>query len=337
MAFPAVASDETALLQLRANGSYELLQAQRKTSPPRPAPEVAYMTMPAVIDAALDAHNRYRCMHGVPNLVWDEKIAHKASEHVKKGVLQHSTAASRIYVDGGGSTTKRGSYKGENLWMCTVEHTAEEAMLFAVNSWYSEIEFTDEGLVGADGEGNGGIVAHYTQLVWARTTRVGCAVGKLGGEGTLVVCQYGPGGNFNRGYPHHVNGPVRNLGECEDKSKLRGELSKKQLLPKKVRRCRHKVRKSCSVKEMLGKQCLAEMNAKCKVKDIKIHDPETCCDPNSADYCPCCMDDDHLESGDLDEEEETECENCSPEATDQFVQNFNCGGGLNGHQQLNVE
>merc|ERR550514_1466015 len=107
-------------------------------------------------------------MHGVANLEWDEKIAHRAYEHVKKCVFKHSCAASRIYVDGGGKTTKRGSYKGENLWMCTKDHDAEESMKFAVNSWYSEIEFTDEGFVGADGEGEGGIVAHYTQLVWAR-------------------------------------------------------------------------------------------------------------------------------------------------------------------------
>jgi uncharacterized protein YkwD len=120
MAVGAVASEDTVLLQLRANGSHEILQARRKWSPPQPEPEVAYLTMQSVIDAALDAHNRYRCMHGVPNLVWDEKIAHKAHEHVKKGKLQHSTSASRIYVDGGGSTTKRGSYKGENLWMCTM-------------------------------------------------------------------------------------------------------------------------------------------------------------------------------------------------------------------------
>ena len=45
---------------------------------------------------------------------------------------------------------------------------------------YGEIEFTDERFVGADGQGNGGIVAHYTQVVWAKTRRVGCAVGKMG-------------------------------------------------------------------------------------------------------------------------------------------------------------
>ena len=57
---------------------------------------------------------------------------------------------------------------------------------------YSEIEFTDEGLVGEDGQGNGGIVAHYTQVVWAKTARVGCAVGKMGRDwdrGDTTACK----------------------------------------------------------------------------------------------------------------------------------------------------
>jgi hypothetical protein len=332
--FRAVASDELVLLQLRANGSHELLHAQRKWSPPRPEPELGYLTMPSVIDAALDAHNQYRCMHGVPNLEWDEKIARRANEQVKKGVFKHSTAASRVYVDEGGKTSKRGSYKGENLWMCTKDHTPEESMKYAVNSWYSEIEFTDEGLVGPDGEGDGGIVAHYTQLVWARTTRVGCALGKVGGEGSFVVCQYGPGGNFNAGYPHHVNGPVRTIGDCKGKAKLRGKLSKRDLLPKKTRRCRHKARKSCSVTKILRRKCLAEINVKCKVKGIEIHEPKMCHDPNTADYCPCCMNDAQLDSGNLDEEEEPEMETCDKQSTEMFLQSYGCGGGLNGHQEI---
>ena len=36
------------------------------------------------------------------------------------------------------------------------------------------------------GLGKGGIVAHYTQLVWAKTTRVGCALGKVGGQPALL-------------------------------------------------------------------------------------------------------------------------------------------------------
>merc|ERR1719235_2444944 len=103
----------------------------------------------------------------------------------------------------------------------------------------------------------------------------------------------------------------------------------------KTRRCRHKVRKSCGAKKLLKKDCRAEMNAKCKVEGIKIHDPEMCSDPNTADYCPCCMDDAHLDdSVTLEEEEEPEMATCDKESTDAFEQKFSCGGGLNGHQEI---
>jgi len=275
-------------------------------------------------------------MHGVPNLLWDEKIAEQAQNLVDTGVFKHSTAASRMYEDEGGKTSKAAKYKGENLWMCTKDHTFDDALKFAVNSWYSEIEFTDEGLVGADGQGNEGIVAHYTQVVWAQTTRVGCAVGKMGrdwdrGEGTYVACQYGPGGNFENGYPQYVNAPVRNYGECEDKEMLQGKRSKKQLLPKKVRKCRRKAKKECGKSEW---DCLAEENAKCKVRGVTIHEPEISHDPNSADYCPCCMDYYQMKSGNLDEEDEEELDSIDKEATDKFEAAENCCGGMDGHQKL---
>jgi len=275
-------------------------------------------------------------MHGVQNLVWDEKIAEQAQALVDTGLFRHSTAASRLYVDASGKTSKAEKYKGENLWMCTKDHTFQEGLKYAVNSWYSEIEFTDEGLVGEDGQGNGGIVAHYTQVVWAKTARVGCAVGKMGrdwdrGEGTFVACQYGQGGNFDSGYPQYVNSPVRSIGDCEDSAILMGTRDKKNLLPKKVRKCRKQAKKECGKKEW---DCLAEENAKCKVKGIKIHDPELSHDPNSADYCPCCMDYYQMKSGNLFEEDEIELESADKDATDKFEAAQNCCGGMNGHQQL---
>merc|ERR1719409_1326015 len=141
-------------------------------------------------------------------------------------------------------------------------------MKFAVNSWYSEIEFTDEGFVGADGVGKGGIVAHYTQLVWAKTTRIGCAVGKMGrdwdrGDGTFVACQYGPGGNFDSGYPQFVNGPVRNFGDCLDKDVLMGQRTRKDLLPKKVKKCIKATRKTCKKNK---KKCIKATRKTCTMK-----------------------------------------------------------------------
>jgi hypothetical protein len=290
---------------------------------------------PEFQEAALLAHNKYRCMHGVQNLVWDEKIAEQAQELVDKGLFRHSTAASRMYVDESGKEAKAAKYKGENLWMCTKDHTFGEALKWAVNSWYSEIEFSDEGLVGADGQGNEGIVAHYTQVVWSQTTRVGCAVGKMGrdwdrGEGTFVACQYGPGGNFENGYPQYVNGPVRNYDQCVG-AKLKGLQPKKKLLPKKVKKCRRSAKKACDKGEW---DCLAEENAKCKVKGVKIHDPELSHDPNTADYCPCCCDYYQMKSGNLEEEDHIEIESCDDEATKKFEEAENCCGGMDGHQKL---
>jgi hypothetical protein len=290
-------------------------------------------------EAVLMAHNVYRCMHGVQHLVWDEKIAEKAQELADKGAFKHSTAAERMYVDSSGKESKAEKYKGENLWMCTKDHTFQEALTFAVNSWYGEIEFTDGGLVGADGQGNEGIVAHYTQVVWAKTTRVGCAVGKMGrdwdrGEGTLVVCQYGQGGNFENGYPQYVNGPVRNFGDCGDKAALLKTVKKNKLLPKKARKCRRKARKACGKTEW---DCLAEENAKCKIKGVTIHDPEISHDPNSADYCPCCMDYYQMKSGNLDLEDEEELASVDEEDIKKFEAAEDCCGGFDGHQKLGFQ
>merc|ERR1719460_1794877 len=111
------------------------------------------------------------------------------------------------------------------------------------------------------------------------------------------------GGNFESGYPQYVNGPVRNIGECEGKAVLIGARSKKQLLPKKISKCRRNAKKACDKGEW---DCLAEENAKCKAKGVKFHDPELSHDPNSADYCPCCMDYYQMKSGNLFEEDEIE-------------------------------
>lgn len=39
---------------------------------------------------------------------------------------------------------------------------------------------------------------HYTQVVWADSNKLGCASQLCGNDmGTLIVCVYAPGGNFN--------------------------------------------------------------------------------------------------------------------------------------------
>ena len=62
----------------------------------------------------------------------------------------------------------------------------------------------------ADGQGNGGIVAHYTQVVWKDTKEVGC-----GHKDTVWVCQYGPGGNMGGEFFDQTSEPLRTEEACD--------------------------------------------------------------------------------------------------------------------------
>merc|ERR1711972_631811 len=87
---------------------------------------------------------------------------------------------------------------GENLASGVVDAQA-------VDMWYNEIESTNGGLVSAFGMDTG----HYTQVVWMETTSLGCGI-----QGSLLVCQYGPGGNMQGGFERNVLVPSRSREAC---------------------------------------------------------------------------------------------------------------------------
>merc|ERR1719379_329578 len=141
----------------------------------------------------LDKHNEYRCMHDVPLMTWSDAIAANAEEWAKKtgGQMKHSPKDSRQGVGGFG-------YLGENLaWGVTDTK--------AVDMWYDEIKLTDGGKVSAFKSG----IGHYTQVVWKTSTSLGCGVFK-----TLIVCQYGPGGNMGGQFSSHVLPPTKSASQC---------------------------------------------------------------------------------------------------------------------------
>ncbi|EMS67474.1 Pathogenesis-related protein PRB1-3 [Triticum urartu] len=44
----------------------------------------------------------------------------------------------------------------------------------------------------------GKVCGHYTQVVWRKSTRIGCArVVCAGNRGVFITCNYNPPGNFN--------------------------------------------------------------------------------------------------------------------------------------------
>ena len=70
----------------------------------------------------------------------------------------------------------------------------------AVGSWASERADYD---YGTPTGGTSAMVGHYTQIVWDDSVNIGCGVARCsGGWGTIVVCQYGPGGNYTGNTPY---------------------------------------------------------------------------------------------------------------------------------------
>uniref|UniRef100_A0A8C2X161 ShKT domain-containing protein n=1 Tax=Cyclopterus lumpus TaxID=8103 RepID=A0A8C2X161_CYCLU len=94
---------------------------------------------------------------------------------------------------------------GENLYMSSFKNTWSNA----VQSWYDEVKDWRYGV----GSTNGGIVGHFTQIVWYRSNKVGCAVAYCPNSPYkyFYVCQYCPPGNLQLARPYK-SGP--SCGDC---------------------------------------------------------------------------------------------------------------------------
>ena len=135
----------------------------------------------------LALHNAERVAVGVAPLVWDSALGTQAAKYAVRLALSRRFAHSEPSARGG---------TGENLWMGTRKAFSLEAM---VGSWASEKRMFKPGVFPAVSRtGNWHQVGHYTQLVWPKTQRVGCALATNSGEDYLV-CHYWPAGNVHGG------------------------------------------------------------------------------------------------------------------------------------------
>jgi len=173
-------------------------------------------------DAILAKHNALRAGVSAPctaadmeTLVWDSTLE----------------AASQVWADGcvGDHDQNRGSV-GENLFMAmpTSDYT-EDQLVGGVQAWYDEIQDTEWSTSSAglkskvyndpqttcqsyDGNTGACMIGHFTQVIWAKSNKLGCAVKTCSGGmtisgnsyagGVLLVCRYTPVGNI----AHRTNG-----------------------------------------------------------------------------------------------------------------------------------
>ena len=133
----------------------------------------------------LAAHNRERAEVGVPPLRWDSALAADAAAWA--GELAASGAFEHAPDDPEGAEPE-----GENLWMGTKGAFSAEEM---VGMWIEEkAHYRPAPIPHSSRTGDFADVGHYTQLVWAESGRVGCALAEGGGDDYLV-CRYLQAGN----------------------------------------------------------------------------------------------------------------------------------------------
>lgn len=143
----------------------------------------------------IDSHNLYRNntnprAKNMKDIRWSDDLAQSSMQWAKQCKWQHSN-------------TKN---VGENLYATTIKNKNFDPSI-AVKSWGDEGEYYNYNNNSCQ---KGKQCGHYTQVVWANSDKVGCAINtcdKLDGSGfpsggTFVVCQYSPPGNYVNQKPY---------------------------------------------------------------------------------------------------------------------------------------
>ncbi len=151
---------------------------------PRPNAAVAARGEGLLRRAMLSEHNAARAAVGAPPLVWSETLAADAARYA--AVMAETEQFKH-------STEPRGAVaEGENLFMGSRGAYRYDEM---ARLWVDERRFYRAGPVpDISTTGRWQDVGHYTQIIWRRTTQVGCALASSRRDDYLV-CRYAPPGN----------------------------------------------------------------------------------------------------------------------------------------------
>ena len=145
----------------------------------------------------LAAHNRERALVGAPALVWDQGLAAHAAAYgpvlASLRRLVHSPREGRPGERENLAMGRHGMMTAEQLaGMWTREKLLLEQGSAGPNcpQQFGCILFP-----GISRTGRWEDIAHYTQMVWPTTTRVGCAV--FAADWDYLICRYSPPGNID--------------------------------------------------------------------------------------------------------------------------------------------
>ena len=146
------------------------------------------LSSPTGIDQILATHNEARRQVGVSDLAWSGDLADSAQAWAE-------TLIARDRVEHSPSDVLQNANRGENIaaYRTTGRSASYTAATRAAQGWVDERVYYDSA---ANRCASGQLCGHYTQVVWANTTAVGCGMARSADEKQEVwVCHYNPGGN----------------------------------------------------------------------------------------------------------------------------------------------
>ncbi|XP_051846789.1 glioma pathogenesis-related protein 1-like [Antechinus flavipes] len=150
----------------------------------------------AFIKECVDSHNKFRSQvtpkaSNMLRVSWDADLAKVAKEWAQKCKFGHNPDLNKPK-----KLHPTFSTVGENLWIGSVGSFSEN---FAIKTWNDKAKDYD-----FQNKKCTGICGHYTQVVWAESYKIGCAVQYCPQiaqsfiiNGVIFVCDYGPAGNYN--------------------------------------------------------------------------------------------------------------------------------------------
>jgi hypothetical protein len=148
------------------------------------AAQAAKPSLSSVAQNILEVHNRERARVGSPPLRWDPGLEAAAAAYARQlasgGSLAHASRAGR-------------ANQRENLAMGMPGSTAAQMM----QNWIEEKRNFIPGIFpDVSRSGQWSDVSHFSQMIWATTTGIGCGQA-TGAQWEYLVCRYSPPGNVD--------------------------------------------------------------------------------------------------------------------------------------------
>ncbi|XP_033626865.1 multiple epidermal growth factor-like domains protein 6 [Asterias rubens] len=188
----------------------------------RPKAPVQVGITPRMARMLVAMHNNYR--RNVPGpaanmeeMTWDDDLESMAADYAKECIWGH----------GNPDNITPYQHVGQNL--AYSRGGAPASPMYLISHWFNEKENYD---INTDSCVPGTVCGHYTQIVWAHTKKMGCAMhlcpvlrdplieGASFKNAQLLVCNYGPGGNVNGHAPYQIGQQcslcASGLGNCKN-------------------------------------------------------------------------------------------------------------------------